>query len=224
MHLRWLDTPPEMVAVQVDLTITDPPTTSDLYFWALQASFLDADRSNGAGHLGLQSISGHPGNTAVNWGGYREGGGELPGTDSGLPSEKNNPHTRDFSWTPRTTYRLRIERGGTGWKGSVTDIERNETTTVRELLCPGTRLGSIVMWSEVFAPCEGPSAAVEWSNPLAITADGSHAVTSVKLSYQRVDDGGCTNTTASVIENGIEQRTAAERLAPHGHVLHFGSS
>ncbi|MFT7475501.1 MAG: hypothetical protein ACI81L_002440 [Verrucomicrobiales bacterium] len=221
MHVRWLDTPPETIAVQVDLTIVDPPKTSDLYFWALQASFVDDGEIHGAGHLGLQSISGHPGNTAVNWGGYFEGGGELPGSVSSLPSAKNNPHTRDFSWIPGTAYRLRIERGKTGWSGLVTDIERNETTVVRELFCSGSRLGSVVMWSEVFAPCEGPSTAVRWSNPTTVTPEGSHAVASAQLSYQRVEDGGCTNTNVSTIDDGVEQRTATTRVAPHGQVLHL---
>jgi hypothetical protein len=221
MHVRWLDTPPETIAVQVDLTIIDPPSTPDLHFWALQASFVEDGGSHGAGHLGLQSISGHPGNTAVNWGGYFEGGGELPGSVSSLPSAKNNPHTRDFPWIPGAAYRLRIERGTTGWSGLVTDIERNETTVVRELFCPGSHLAGVVMWSEVFAPCEGPSTAVRWSNPIAITLDDSQAVTAVRLSYQHVQDGGCTNTNASTVADGIEQRTATTRVAPHGHVLHL---
>ncbi|HKX72170.1 MAG TPA: hypothetical protein VJM75_13115 [Acidimicrobiales bacterium] len=44
---------------------------SDLYFWALQASFIDsAERHCGGGHVGLQWRRHHPGSRAVNWGGY----------------------------------------------------------------------------------------------------------------------------------------------------------
>ena len=90
LHLWWLlDGPLVEVAVTVEVVV--PPPGDRLVFWALQAGFTDGRRPLGAGHLGLQAHPGHPGGTAVNWGGYRApalGGGELTGSESPLPSVK----------------------------------------------------------------------------------------------------------------------------------------
>ncbi len=52
-HLYWeLVSPAREVAVTLE--VLEPPSVDRLYFWALQASFLDASGSQGAGHLGLQ--------------------------------------------------------------------------------------------------------------------------------------------------------------------------
>ena len=222
MHVQWLGVPSDAVAVEVDLTITTPPASQHLHFWALQASFMSGNETHGAGHLGLQWIDGYPGNTAVNWGGYHHGGGgELDGSPSMLPSSRGNVNTRDYAWREGRAYRLRITRGSDGWIGEVTDSETGIAIIVRELYCPGERLGNIVMWSEVFAPCEGPSSSIEWSEPRVETSEGIHEITEVKLSYQSVADGGCSNTASSplVARRGIEQRTATPRGFPHGAIL-----
>src|SRR5436190_306010 len=79
MHLWWEPGPRSLREVAVTLEVVEPPVVDELYFWALQVSFVDGDRHVGGAHLGLQWYSPHPGSTAVNWGGYRDAGGELDG-------------------------------------------------------------------------------------------------------------------------------------------------
>src|SRR4051794_31305408 len=79
MHLRWDPPPASVLNVAVTLEVVEPPVVDELYFWAFQVSFVDGRRHVGAAHLGLQWYSLHPGSTAVNWGGYRDGGSELDG-------------------------------------------------------------------------------------------------------------------------------------------------
>lgn len=221
MHLNWRGLPDDVVAVEVDLEIVATPATPHLRFWALQASFVDGAQRYGAGHLGLQWIDGYPGHTAVNWGGYRDGGGELSGSESVLPSARGNVNTRNYSWTPGQVYGLRIDKGSSGWRGSVIDRRTGDVTVVRELASPGAQLGHIVMWSEIFAPCDAPSLPVVWSNATAHTASGAaHAVTSFSVSYQSVADGGCTNTNVDMSVDGrVVQLTNTERITPAGHIF-----
>jgi len=226
-HARWLGGPRHVVAVEVDLTITATPQSDDLRFFALQASFADRTTSYGAGHLGLQWISWHPGMTAVNWGGYYSPGsgqaGELPGTVATLPSAVNNVNSRDFAWSAGIAYRLSIERGIEGWAGIVTDLSTGNRTVVRDLISRGDRLTSVVMWSEIFAPCEGPEVEVRWSEPRWIDVDGvSHPVPQVQLSYQSVADGGCSNTSTVVEGSAVVQRSATPRTNAQDSVLHLG--
>jgi hypothetical protein len=190
MHLRWDPSPSSLLDVSVTLEIVEPPVVDKLYFWALQASFLDGGRHVGAAHLGLQWHSQHPGSTAVNWGGYRDAGGELDGRESTLPSATRNPNTRDFVWRPRTPYRLRISGDGDGWwTGSVTDLSAEKTTVVRQLHGGGDALANPMVWSEVFARCDDPSVVVRWS-------DLSPRPPRLRPSYQTYEDGGCANTTS----------------------------
>jgi hypothetical protein len=199
-HLWWTPRRGAAVAVSAVLEVVEPPTVAHLYFWALQATFVDRrGRSVGAAHLGLQWHAGHPGGTAVNWGGYRsDGSGELDGDESGLPSATGNRNTRDFAWRPRTPYRLRITPAG---RGEVTDVSSGVTTVVRRLHVPGAvALEHPVVWSEVFARCDDPPAAVQWS-------DLEPPPSATRVTYQSYEDGGCTNTVG-----GFVQRTgAAER-------------
>ena len=221
MHARWLGLPPRILALSVELTIVDPPTTADLYFWAVQASFLDQGRHGGAGHLGLQHYQAHPGSTAVNWGGYGPDGKILSGSDSSLPTTPGNANTRDYEWSANRTYRLTIEGREAGWLGSITDLTDDTTTVVRELYAPGMHLGDIVMWSEVFARCEGPRVTIQWSNPTVTSEDGPLDITSFGLSYQEYSDGGCTNTSTEIRDGAIVQSTATPRIEPHGSTLSF---
>ncbi len=255
MHLRWLDLPSDVQAVEVDLEVEGVPPTPHLRFWALQASFVDGAASQGAGHLGLQWIDGYPGHTAVNWGGYRNGGGELTGTESALPSARGNVNTRNYQWTPGQVYGLRIEKSGSRpeasasvdghgsrpeasasvdghgsrpgvsrtnstWRGVVIDRATGEAVVVRELVCPGTNLDHIVMWSEIFAPCDAPKLTVAWSNATAITPTGAHPITSFSVSYQSVADGGCSNSDVSVGRDGrVIQTTNIDRQTAAGSVI-----
>ena len=220
--------PDGAVSVSVELTIAEPPTTDDLYFWALQASFANGDTVYGAGHIGLQWISGHPESTAVNWGGYHDAGGELPGTDSPLPSARNNVNTRDYEWSPGETYRLTIKRSGPDrWLGSVTAVATGTVTPIRELYCAGNELRHIVMWSEVFAACDAPPVEVRWSNPVLWVGPEHKAATpsAVNISYQRVKDGGCSNSHTFIDPSEpsvVRQRTNATRLNAHGDTLPLG--
>lgn len=223
MHLWW-QLPGRFVEVSATVEVVEPPAVEALHFWALQASFADGARRWGGAHLGLQAHPRHPGGTAVNWGGYRaaeDGGGELDGTASALPSALGNANTRDFPWTARRPYRLRIARGNRGWLGEVVDLSTGKVTTVRELLAPGRWLERPVVWSEVFADCGAPPTAVRWSALEAVDDEGRrHEPSGLVASYQAFEDGGCTNTTSEVTGPGeVVQRTATTRTTPAGGVL-----
>ena len=223
LHLFWQIPPSPLRSVAVTLTIEEPPTSPDLFFWALQASFLDNGRRTGAAHLGLQHHPQYPGSGAANWGGYHEDGGELPGQLL-LPSSLDNPNTCDFPWSAGTDYRLRIQPGPTGhWRGSVTDLSTNTEVVIRDLQGGGDSLGSPMVWSEVFADCGAPGTAVRWSDPTVETNDGYLIkVESARVNYQREDAGGCSNTTAEVVaRNGIRQRTSTDRAVAQDYTLPF---
>jgi hypothetical protein len=210
MHLWW--TPPAgrrpLTTVSAVLEVVEPPTVDRLHFWALQATFVDrSGRPFGAAHLGLQWHPGHPGGTAVNWGGYRsDGSGELDAhAPSTLPSATGNVNTRDYPWRARTPYRLSIDGDGSG---SVTDLASGETTVVRRLDVGGAvALASPVVWSEVFARCDDPSSAVRWS-------ELTPPPTTTQVTYQSFEDGGCTNTLTEVVDHGAAfvQRTNVVRV------------
>ena len=227
-HLSWRFPPgtPPLVAVAVSLEVIEPPAVNDLYFWALQAGFADHGRRFGAGHLGLQWYPVHPGGTAVNWGGYAQSGGELRGSESALPSATRNVNTRDFDWRAKTPYELRIDRSEHGWRGLVNDV------VVRELFADGGELVDVAMWSEVFARCDAPSVAVQWSRLRGWAADGGeHRPHQVVTNYQAVANGGCSNTNSSVVDGSVggpvdqsggpvfEQRTNSPRLTQTGALL-----
>jgi hypothetical protein len=204
-----------------------------LYFWALQVDFVDpAGRPAGGAHLGLQWHPGHPGSTAVNWGGYRAGGGELEGSLSALPSAMTNVNTRDFAWREGTPYRLSITQAPgadgatalTPWRATVTDVAGAQSTVVRDLFVPGDRIAAVLVWSEVFARCDDPSVAVRWSNPSATALDGSvRRPARAGVNYQSHGDGGCANTDSSPVPDrrstGIRQRTNCERTTPQAAVI-----
>jgi hypothetical protein len=214
MHVWWDSTGGPAGEVSATLEVVEPPTVPQLYFWALQATFVDARaRPLGTAHLGLQWYAVHPGGTAVNWGGYRpNGAGELSAVaPSALPSATGNPNTRDFAWRPGTPYRLTITADGTG---AVTDVARGETTVVRRLAVEGaTALTAPVVWSEVFARCDDPPTAVRWSS-LGPAPGALHAT------YQSFANGGCTNTDVEVDLDHlvITQRTNTERQTPEGRL------
>jgi hypothetical protein len=189
MHLHWDPVPAPAREVSAVLEVVEPPVVPHLYFWALQVSFGDRGRRVGGAHLGLQWYDRHPGSTAVNWGGYRDGAGELEGDASTLASATGNPNTRDFAWEARREYRLTIHGEGDGWwTGVVTDTTTGTATVVRRLHAPGsTELTNPVVWSEVFARCDDPSVTVRWSR-LDPPPRG------LRPTYQSHEYGGCANT------------------------------
>jgi hypothetical protein len=230
LHLAWVVDPPgagrAWVAAEAVVEVLVPPSVPALSFWALQASFHDRGRAAGAGHLGLQWHAGHPGSTAVNWGGYGAGGGELEGSTSTLPSAMGNVNTRDFHWDAGVGYRLRISRAGHApggrhaWRGEVTNLDSGETTAVRDLWAAGSELGDAIVWSEVFARCDDPSASVRWSG-LSMEDDqgGRTAAARLSVNYQSLADGGCASTDSSVDGVGVVQATGSTRRTPQGTVL-----
>ncbi len=226
-HLQWQTRGRDLVAASVVLTIVAPPQTDDLYFFALQASFFDGSVHTGGGHLGLQWNHRHPGSTAVNWGGYASqprGGHILDGTESPLPSVRNDPNTRDFTWHPGSRYRLAIsptpDRPG-WWRGTVADLAAGSTHVILDLDGGGSRLGHIVVWSEVFAPCDAPSVTVRWEEPDVTDAMGATTpVTNATVNYQPYERGGCTNTTSVAEGPAFLQTTAVPRATRQGASLH----
>lgn len=105
------------------------------------------------------------------------------------------------------------------WRGSVTDAD-GTTTIVRDLYAPGDRISGAIMWSEVFARCDDPTARVGWSEPMAIALDGTVVRPErVSVNYQSRADGGCTNTDSRVDGVAIVQSTNAERTTRQGAAL-----
>ena len=237
-HLPWVVPQGDWVAAEAVLEVLEAPAVPALHFWALQVSFTDRGRDGGGAHLGLQWYPAHPGSTAANWGGYRAGGGELPGSVSELASATGNVNTRDFPWQPRRPYRLRVSRAGpagpdstgsgsadpgsagpdggaTAWRGQVIDDVSGRVTTVRDLWAPGTHLSAPMVWSEVFARCDDEGCRVRWSRMSLWREDGSvHRVATVGVNYQPLGAGGCATTNSAPDELGIVQQTGTQRITP----------
>lgn len=216
--------PVRLRAVSAVFEVRQAPTSSSLYFWALQATFVDDDRRRGAAHLGLQHHPAYPGNDAINWGGYADaaaGGGELDGTGSSLSSTLGNPNTFDYPWRAGRRYRLQIAAAGQGsWRGSVTDQETDTTVIVRDLHVTADHVTQPIVWSEVFADCDASQVEVRWSDLAAATVDGELVrPTGLALTFQREGDGGCSNTSSMVEDGWLVQRTNSERIHPHGATL-----
>lgn len=212
-HLFWHMPPADrLVEVEATLEVLVPPAVPTLYFWALQVGF----SGGGAAHTGLQWHPFRGGVGAVNWGGYRGGGGELDGSVSPLPALDGNPNTRLFDWEPARPHVLRVfpSPGGQGWRATVDDV------VIRDLYAPGEYLVSPMVWSEVFADCDDPSVVVRWSGLRARTHGGEVVEPrGVGVNYQSYGDGGCDNTDITLDEVGVRQITSTERRTPGGTVL-----
>ena len=225
-HLAWLLGPDEdLVEVSAVLEVQVPPAVDRLYFWALQAGFADGAGHRGAAHVGLQWNRRHPGGTALNWGGYAPGGALLQGTPSALPSAPDDPNTRDYPSEAGRPYRLRVSPspGAPGhWQGEVTDLGTGRVTVVRHLDAGGDRLVGPVVWSEVFARCDDPSASVRWSGLEGVSSEGGRVVPrGLSVSYQARAAGGCDNTTSAPVAGGVVQTTNAPRTVAPGTVLPY---
>ncbi len=220
-HLFWNGPPEPLREVRATIEVIEPPTVDRLYFWALQASFSDRGGRVGGAHFGLQHHPQYPGSGAVNWGGYHDRGGELEGSVSELPSALDNVNTRNYRWSPGVRYRYRIYRSpDRGWRGSITDLGTGVETVVRDLWVDGDELVSPMVWTECFADCGEPSAAVRWTDLEADTVSGrTVTVATVRTNYQSHADGGCSNTNSSVELGGFVQRTTTDRRARTGTTL-----
>jgi hypothetical protein len=105
----------------------------------------------------------------------------------------------------------------TGWAGRVDGIE------VRTLAAGGDRLTGLMVWSEVFAPCDAPTVVARWSGLHVDRGDGRReAVGAVRAAYQSRAAGGCDNTTAVADGDGLRQITATPRVVPAGERLTVG--
>jgi hypothetical protein len=199
-HLWW--TPPvpgPFEEVSAVLNVRRPPSSSHLYFWALQVSFIDQGRKLGAAHTGLQWHPGAPGHTAVNWGGYRPEGPELPGTESTLPFV-DSANTRAWAWQPGRPHRLRVWSPAPGtWRASIEDpTGEHPTVPIRDLLVPAGALAEAVVWLEAFAPCEDPATEASWSELTVVQEGVAHQVREVAVNYPPVSAGDCSNTRVVV--------------------------
>ncbi len=204
--------------------VIEPPVDPALMFWALQVSFVKGSETVGAGHMGLQHHTGYPGNGAVNWGGYLDrgvGGGEIPGSVSALGSSMGNANTFDFAWQAGRRYRYWIHRSPVeGWRATLFDVDAKREVTVRDLHVDADAISHPMVWTEAFADCSAPSCAVRWSDFAGKAIDGSVVrPASVRVNYQRIDDGGCTNTNTILDGPGITQRTNTERTTPQSTTL-----
>ena len=222
-HLWWqgIDGGAPLVDVAATIQVLRQPTSDRLYFWALQTSFLSEDGAHGAAHIGLQWNPRHPGNKAVNWGGYADVSDVrsiLDGTPSSLPSTPTDPNTRDFPWQEGVSYRLRVRRVDDGWEGSITDLSTGETFVIRDLLAVGDRLGSFVVWAEVFAACNHSQTVVQWSDFEARTEGGDvRSPASVRVTFPA--GGDCPNTDVVMSQMGLLQITNTVRTARDAAVL-----
>ena len=216
-HAAWnMDADADLLykEVLVDLRVLKEPTVTDLYFWALQCTFY-ADYTTptyvGGAHTGLQWNSAHPGNKAINFGGYDQYDAILTGSVSDFPSTPANDNTRDFTWTVGQTYQFRIWISGPDLVAASVD-----GVLIRELDVPGVEwFTDVVMWSEVFAECSASSALVAWSNFRIldeISTPTGLLEESFELTYQIVN--GCTNTNTFEYGNSVRQQTNTTRTNP----------
>jgi len=237
-HLRWeFSQPLRAVRVAAIIEVTQEPSVAELYFWALGVEFVRSDgESQGGAHLGLQWLPTPPGPIlrAANWGGYYApdlGGAELPGSESRL-SAADGINTRCYPWEAHRRYELVVLKATDvaaarrqGWVGTIVSADEGDSTVVRTLYLDADYIGSVSVWSEVFAPCEAPTSAVKWSEFRAWDVDGLlRTPDHVRVTYQSEEAGGCSNTDAIVRDSCFEQRTATERSVAHDTRLPIDSS
>lgn len=230
-HLHWPPPPAArgpVTSVSATVEILTPPTTSDLYFWALQASFLPAGSASRAtgpvagAHLGLQQNSSCPDARGANWGGYAADGTILSGTPFNSPSPLACGNTGGYAWQAGVPYRLTIgpPAADGGWPGRVADPHGCELE-LRRLAAGGCALGAVSMWTEAFCDCSVAGVAARWSRMQYGFEDGSTLdVGEVSVNYQTHEAGGCSNTESRADKVGFVQRTAVnERRVQTGETI-----
>jgi hypothetical protein len=224
-HVWWqgMGATEQYVSCSATLEVTHAPTVDKLYFWALQATFVDSrGKEFGGAHTGLQWNPHYPGNRAINWGGYDASGSVtaiLAGSLSPMPSAPNDVNTRDFAWEVGVPYRFDISHTSAGWLGEVTNESTGKKAEIRTLFAGGDRLTGFVCWSEIFADCDDPSASVKWSHLSATTASGRVVKPSgVTLSYPA--GGDCPNNDTRLdADKVIVQTTNGTRSGHDGQLL-----
>ena len=220
-HLVWTVPPVPLDEVSTTFELLSEPSVEQLYFWALQTSFVDGSTPRGGAHLGLQWHPSYPDGRAVNWGGYGEVG-ELAGSSSTLPSRLENANTRDYRWETGVPYRLAISSPeARRWRGTVTDLATGTSTVVRDLFSTGTHLAAPMVWTEAFCRCDDPRVIARWSSFRASSNGADIPIGSVRVNYQSYAEGGCTNTTVRRDGDGFLQITGTERETPSGRVIPF---
>jgi hypothetical protein len=224
VHLWWQGVPTGEPIAQcsVVLEVLQEPVVDKLYFWALQASFLDElGVVHGTAHTGLQWNPRHPDHRAVNWGGYARASdvqSVLDGTDSPLPGIPGDRNTRNFPWREGVPYRFTIRRGSVGWAAAVEDLAAGTSVTLRELYAGGDRLGGFVVWSELFCRGSDPTAVVRWSQPSVVTASGRVlAPTGMQATFPGGEEWRRLNVVTD--EVGMLQVTDARRTTKNMTVM-----
>jgi hypothetical protein len=102
----------------------------------------------------------------------------------------------------------------------VADVATESTSVIRELDGGGTYLTAPLVWAEVFAPCDGPSVTVVWSDlQVADEAGVWTPVDETTINYQAWEAGGCTNTNGLARHRQFEQTTNVVRTNPGGQVI-----
>ena len=214
-HAGWttdFDTDGLVKEVLVDLRILKEPTVTDIYFWALQASFYGAtgllDPLAGC-PTPLQWTEDHPDSKAVHFGVYDELDDILTGTESSFPSAPANDNTRGYGWVLGEVYTFRIWISGTDLVAASINGD-----LIRQLDVPGvTWLHAYAMWSEVFAECSAPGVVCSWSNFRVIDdTDAEFTEDTFDLTYQVTD--GCPNTDTYEYGNSVRQETNTTRTNP----------
>lgn len=216
-YLRWFgetgnpDDPTDLglyTGASAKLTVPETPVMSEIYFWALQVYFYDAEGNQLAGaHTGLQWAPGHPNNRAVNWGGYSDvTESELDGTTSDMPSATDNPNTRDYEWDINTEYTFEISHVGDGfWRATVNG------ETIRDLEVPDSAfISTPILFSEIFAACDDPTHMVKWRDPYLYDADDNEYYFPEALREFQVIDA-CDNTDSYSIGGYFEMHTNVVR-------------
>ena len=231
MHLWW-EYPggfPPLCEVCATLEIPDWPVTPELYFWALQVFFDDANGGVSAAHMGLQYSPAYPNNGAVNWGGYSQSDGSiLSGGSLTNPSAQNNPNTMNYLWQPGRKYRYRVYESPVvnipkAWRAEITDLTTGVTTIIRDIYAGGTHMAAPLVWTESFGDCDDPAVCAQWSD-LEGTVCGTGAIVTpnaVTAEYQTYAAGGCTNTNSELVAPGVvEQCTnTSPRTTPPGTII-----
>ncbi len=89
---------------------------------------------------------------------------------------------------------------------------RNDDSGTQASTHDGDGLTLAIVWSEVFARCDAPTVVAVWSDPAGVTLDGKPwRPESYSITYQREEDGGCSNTDVRVLPNGVGQFTGMRR-------------
>ncbi len=218
-HLIW-DTPGVFSEASAVIEVVQPPTEAKLYFWALQVSFVEPDNERstiGGAHVGLQHHPQYPDGGAVCWGGYRHGAagsGELDGSALGAPSALRNPNTCNYGWQAGRRYRYRVFSPEAGrWRATISDLESGDEFVIRDLYSTATACKAPMVWTESFADCDDPSVTIRWSELSVTRSDGTvEAPAGIRLNYQTVADGGCSNTASTPDGDAWLQTTNTARV------------